>query len=110
MDLYRDLPEPRSRESYAELDAALKELTTVVAIERVGYFKGPPALADSPNRIAANNNPKDISLDGVFRRGLLIYEDGQSDPIPSLSLAVALEYFKAHEIAFEFTDGADGKP
>ena len=109
MDLYRDLKEPRNGESYSLLEKALKELKSVVAIERVGYIKGPPALSGDPDRIAANNLPKDGEIDGTYRRGLLIWEDNVEEPMPSLSLAVTLKYLEANGIGFEMVKGEDGK-
>ncbi len=102
LDLYRDLKEPRSGESYGLLEKALREIKSVVTIERIGYVKGPPALRDEPDRIAANNLPKDGEIDGLYRRGLLIWEDGVEAPIPSLSLAVTLRYLEANGVGFEF--------
>lgn len=109
MDLYRDLKEPRSGESYGQLEKVLRETKSIVTIERIGYVKGPPALRDDPDRVAANNLPKDGDIDGLFRRGLLIYEDGVEAPIPSLSLAVTLKYLEANGVGFEFVKDGQGK-
>ena len=71
MDIYRDLPEPRDRLHYAALESALKELKSVIAIQRVGFVEGPPALygPDDINRIAVNNISKDSTIDGVCCNG-----------------------------------------
>ena len=60
IDLYRDLPEPRSAELYPQLEAALRKLDKVIVIERLpsanlSHIKPPPAIADQPDRIAVNN-------------------------------------------------------
>ncbi len=107
VDLYRDLPEPRNREGYAELESAFRELKSIIAIERIGYFKGPPALANDPDRIVANNLPRDF--DGVFRRGLIAAEKGLAEPFPSLSLAATLRFLETKNVEVSFVDGPGGK-
>lgn len=107
VDLYRDLPEPRNREGYPALESAYRELKSIISIERVGYFKGPPALADEPDRIVANNLKRDE--DGVFRRGILVIEKGFDEPFPSLSLAAALRFLETKNVEVSFVDGPDGK-
>ena len=107
VDLYRDLPEPRNREGYPDLESAYRELKSIISIERVGYFKGPPALADEPDRIVANNLPRDF--DGVFRRGLIAAEKGLDEPFPSLSLAATLRYLETKNVEVSFVAGPDGK-
>lgn len=106
LDLYRDLPEPRSKEFYPELEAAFKKVTRLMAIERLGYFKAPLALTDEPARIVPNNLPRDNpedGLDGYYRRGPLAFETRGEQARPSFSLAVTLQYleFKHLEYAIE---------
>jgi adenylate cyclase len=96
LDLYRDLPEPRSREYYPELEAALKSVTRLIAIERLGYFKAPPALAAEPDRIAANNLARDYTIDGYYRRGTVTFGTDEL----SLSLAVVLRYLDQEKIPY----------
>jgi CHASE2 domain-containing sensor protein/class 3 adenylate cyclase len=100
LDLYRDLPEPRNRTLYPELEKALKELKRVVAIERVGFFKGPPALAAEPDRVLANNLPKDYTVDGYYRRGLLALDTKGEEPYPSFSLGVVLKFLEQESIPY----------
>lgn len=107
LDLYRNLPEPRDKAGFAELDAALKELKRVVGITRLDYFAGPPSLDEEPDRVATNNLPKDF--DGVFRRGLLIGEHKLDEPVPSLSLAVTLAYLREVNVPYDFVAGPGGK-
>ncbi len=106
LDLYRDQPEPRSRALYPQLEAALKKLARVIVIERVGFFKYPPALADGPEeRLSANNLEKDYAIDGYYRRMPLAIEkdpDGNPliPPVQSFSLAVTLAYLDAHGVDY----------
>ena len=107
VDLYRDLPEPRNREGYAALESAFRELKSIIAIERIGYFKGPPALNDEPDRIVANNLPRDF--DGVYRRALIAFEKKGDEPFSSLSLAAALRFLETKNVEVSFVPGPDGR-
>jgi adenylate cyclase len=102
LDLYRDLPEPRNKSLYPLLEKALKDLKRVVAIERVGYFKPPAALAAEPDRIFANNLPKDYTVDGYYRRAPLALEAKGEEPYPSFSLGLTLKYLEQEGKAFAF--------
>ena len=103
MDFYRNLPEPRNRDGYKELESALQELKSIVAITRYPLIKGPPALAQEPDRVAVNNLVKDDRLDGVCRRGLLMMEDVPKgeEKIPSLSLVVTCAYLRFLGVPYE---------
>jgi adenylate cyclase len=101
LDMYRDLKEPREGKYYSDLEAVLKTEKRIIAIERVGYVSGPPALAEEPDRIAANNFSKDTNLDGLFRRGLIALEDKDAEPYPSLSFALVLRYLDENGIPWE---------
>ena len=102
LDLYRDLPEPRDKTLYSFLENALKDLKRVVAIERVGYFKGPAALAGEPDRVFANNLPKDASVDGSYRRAPLALETKGEEPYPSFSLGLTLKFLEQEGIKYGF--------
>ncbi|MGB8168523.1 MAG: adenylate/guanylate cyclase domain-containing protein [Chthoniobacteraceae bacterium] len=104
LDLYRDLPEPRDRRLYPQLEAALQGLKRVIAIERVGFVKAPQALAAEPDRIAANNLPKDFTVDGYYRRGPLVIETGVPQPMYSFGLALALKYLEQQNVPTESVD------
>lgn len=108
LDLYRNLPEPRTREQYPQLEAALRKLDRVIAIKRIGFVDAPPALAEMPERISANNLPSDEGIDGVCRRGPLFCEADVPEPMPSFSLALTLAYLDAHGIDYGVVDSSDG--
>ena len=110
LDLYRDLPEPRTKEFYPILEKALRDLKRVVAIERVGYFKGPPALAAEPDRVLANHQPKDYSVDGYYRRALLALENKGEEPYPSFSLGLTLKYLEQENIPVGFEGALPQRP
>ncbi len=114
LDIYRDLPEPRIRtdaegkaidtKRYADFGEELKKLDRLYVIERVGYVFAPEALRDT-EQVTANNFNKD-PVDGYYRRGPLFVmkakEDGTYEPVPALSLALALKYLDSHGIGGEF--------
>ena len=101
LDLYRNLPEPRDGHLLPQLDAALKKLPRVLAIKRVGYFEAPRALADEPNRVVANNLPKDVAVDGSYRRGPLAIVIGTPNPGSSFSFALAARFLEAKDVGME---------
>ncbi len=109
LDMYRDLPEPRNGSLFPQLESALKKLERVVGIERVGFVKASPALAET-ERVAANNLIKDYGVDGLYRRGPLLVESGVPEPEESLSLAVARRYLTEHGVEAELVPGPDGAP
>ncbi|HYR58411.1 MAG TPA: adenylate/guanylate cyclase domain-containing protein [Chthoniobacteraceae bacterium] len=105
LDLYRDLPEPRDKRLYPQLETALKKLARVLAITRVGYFDAPAALANDPGRVVANNLPKDRTIDGYYRRAPLFIETHVAEPMQSLSLALVLAYLEKSGTDFSLENG-----
>ena len=101
LDIYRDLKEPRSGLFYHKIEHTFLKNEKIIAIERLGYVKPPPALADKPERIAPNNIPRDYKVDDVYRRAYLFMESGLPEPRPSLALALAMEYLAAHDVPIE---------
>jgi len=97
LDLYRNLPEPRNRAEYPQLENALKKLGRVIGLERVGYVEAPPALAET-GRICANNIPRDI--DGYYRRAPLFIQTTDSGVRISLSLLATLFYLDTKHVDY----------
>jgi adenylate cyclase len=108
LDIYRDLKEPRSGEHYPELAKALLRLDNVIAIERISTIKPPPVLQDQLDRVAPNNFPFDLQVDGVCRRAYLIFESDVSQPRESFALALAHTYLAAHNIDVRMVDAPGG--
>ncbi len=103
VDLYRDLPEPRSGAGRPALDAVLLKHDTIVAIRRVPDLGPPPALEHLPERVAAGNFPRDAAIDGTVRRAYLrVRHDGES--WPSLAVALSSAWLRAQgkEVASSF--------
>jgi adenylate cyclase len=97
LDMYRDLPEPRDRDpqyktKYPKFEEVLKKRQRIFAITRIGYVDPPPALSEDPERVSANNLLKDVEVDGVYRRGPLICEQGLKEPKASLSFVLTVSY------------------
>ena len=108
LDLYRDLPEPRSGELYPKLAETLLRLENVIAIERIPGIKPPPVLAGLPGRVAPNNLPIDYQFDGGYRRAYLFLEDGLPEPRESFPLALARAYLATRHIEAELIDQPGG--
>ncbi len=104
LDIYRDLKEPRSGESYPKLAETLVRLESVIAIERIPEIKPPPVLADLPGRVAPNNLPFDHQFDRVGRRAYLFLEGGLPQPRESFALALTVTYLTAHDIGVKLVD------
>jgi adenylate cyclase len=102
MDIWRDLPEPRSGKFYPLIEETLRQLDNVVAIEKIRGkkargIKPPPALVGHPERVAPNNVPND-QVDGICRTAYLFLESGLPEPRESFALALAGDYLAAKHI------------
>lgn len=96
LDFYRDLPEPRSGAGLPRLDEVLLKYDSIIAIRKVPDIGPPPALANLPARVAANNFPTDAAIDRVVRRSYLTRKsDGES--VPSLAFALAAAWLRAQQ-------------
>ncbi len=111
LDIYRDLPEPRTGEQYPELERVFQKYENIIAIERLGKIKGPPSLEKTPERIAPNNLPRDYTIDDTFRRAPLFFEAGLPEARPSFAMAVAAEFFSRKNVEVQLTEPAtEGEP
>lgn len=111
LDLYRDLPEPRIRvgtpfeaedqKRFAKFCEDLRAIKTLVVLERMGVVKPPPAFAEVPDQVSANNLPKDYAVDGVYRRAPLFvnrYSEAKLGAVSAVVDALHLLGF-----SFDFT-------
>jgi adenylate cyclase len=101
LDIWRDLPEPRSGESYPQLEKTLRELENVYVIEKLPRgsraVQPPPAIANQPDRITPNNVASD-SIDGICRTAYLFLEEKLPEPRASFALALAGNYLLAQHV------------
>jgi adenylate cyclase len=104
LDIWRDLPEPRTGELYPELEKALRKLENVICIESLSETPPPPAIADQSNRFAPNNLPFDHPFDGICRRAYLSLEGGLEESKPSLALVLASYYLLNHDEVVTLVD------
>ena len=109
LDLYRDLPEPRSGALFPQLREALLAVPKMVVITRVGgsqsggrepipEIKAPSVFETDSESIAPNNLPVDYQFDGVYRRAYLYLEDGQPQWRASFPLALVRKYLEGRGI------------
>jgi adenylate cyclase len=122
LDLYRDLPEPRifgkpeseefqkGKQRFDAFCAELKKLTRLVVITRVGFVPPPPAFADVPDQVSANNLPKDTKVDGVYRRAPLFVEVSPTEQKPSFSLMLAMAYLNQQGVDCGFVPNPAALP
>jgi len=104
VDLFRDLPEPRSGEFYPKLEQILRTRENIIAIERIPDIKPPPALVDQPDRFAPNNLSSDKQFDGICRGATLFFEGGMAEPRESFALALTHFYLDAHRVEASMVD------
>lgn len=105
LDLYRDLPEPRSGSESEVLKAALDRHPNAIFIRRIEAqepaIPPPPALLNCPERVGFNNFPVDQAIDNKMRRGLLfadVHDDGALRTLHSFPLRLALLYLAGQNL------------
>ena len=96
LDLYRNLPEPRTKGASPHLASVLRETENLIAIFSLPDARGkhippPPALADRPDRLAFNDFPIDQN---VVRRGLLFAKVPDGETYESFALSLAEKYLE----------------
>jgi adenylate cyclase len=95
LDLFRDIPVPRSGEYAQQLQEVFRTNDKIVATWKLpteGESTGippPPVLRDRPSRLGFGDFPFDDKLDKMVRRGLLYASDGNNS-YESLALQTAL--------------------
>lgn len=104
LDLYRDLPEPRSGQFTNALNATLARQTNLICIYsgRTGNPVGPPPmLDDQPARIGFNDFPADRDSSVVRRALLLAFADEQ--PLRSIAGQVAFHFLRQRGVEPRWT-------
>ncbi len=102
LDLYRDIPVPRSGIGRARLDAVFAAHPHIIAIEKFGDelssgIPPPPFFAAWPERVGFNDFPADAGIDDKVRRGLL-YLSKDTNYYSGLALQLALLYLSAEGV------------
>jgi len=102
LDIWRDLPVPRSGEGLAELNQVLEAGSNIVAIFTLDGISPPAVLKSRHDRIAFNDNfPPDKEVDRTVpkvRRSLLFADAEDGKPYDSLPYRCALKYLETRGI------------
>lgn len=105
LDMWRDLPVPKSGTGIEELNNVLRGNSNIIAIYTLGGIQPPPALRDRRDQIAFNDNfPGDVDVDSTIpkaRRCVLIANSDAGEPLDSLPFRVATLYLEGHGIVPE---------
>jgi adenylate cyclase len=95
VDIYRDLPEPRSAEKTPILNRTLQQAGNVVCIYSVdAKTPPPPAIADQRERIGFNDFPVNDPEKMVVRRALISMTDTAQQQVASFAFQLAVSYLK----------------
>lgn len=98
LNIHRDIPVPPG---YQELVAVFQTTPNLIGIEKVSRDRFYPSIAPPPllkqlGQVSASDLV--VDQDGVLRRGILYPRTNDEPALPSLGLAVALEYLQAEGI------------
>jgi adenylate cyclase len=102
LDIWRDLPVPKSGLHSNELAEVFLAHPNIIAIYTRDGIGAPPVLRDQPERIAFNDNlPPDVEVDSTIpkvRRSLLFETSKSGDTLDSLPFRLALTHLEKHGI------------
>ena len=103
VDIWRDVPVPKSGTGLARLEQVLKTNSNIIEIFTLdGIVKPPPVLQDQPERIAFNDNfPPDVEVADTIpkvRRSLLFADSASGAQYESLPFRTALMYLEQRGI------------
>ncbi len=110
LDIWRDIPVPKSGVGLAHLNQVLQSHSNIIAIFTLGGIAPPAVLKSNPERIAFNDNfPVDIEVDRTIpkvRRCMLFGDSSEGQSFYSLPFRLAMLFLEGKGIAPEF-DPAD---
>jgi adenylate cyclase len=110
VDLWRDIPVPKSGIYVQELNQVLESFSNIVAIFTLDGIAPPPILKSDPERVAFNDNfPPDVGVDKTIpkvRRSLLTGKTASGETFDSLPFRLAQIYLARKGIEPE-ADPAD---
>jgi adenylate cyclase len=111
LDIWRDVPVPKSGEFLPLFNEVLRTNDNLIAIYTLGGIMPPPALWETTERLGFNDNfPVDYDVDLVnkkVRRTILTVEAESGPPLRSLAFCMADRYLSRQGIHPVF-DQADG--
>ena len=110
LDLWRDIPVPKSGLFHHDLAQALLAYPNIIGIFTLGGIAPPPALASDHDRIAFNDNfPPDVRVDHTIpkvRRSLLFADSDSGQSFYAFPFRLAMLYVEGKGITPEL-DPAD---
>jgi adenylate cyclase len=99
LDIWRDIPVPKSGVHLKQLDEALLSHSNIVAIYTLDGIKPPAALQSRPDQLGFNDNFVVDTLGDKRVRRTLLYDGGPSgEPYDSLAYRLALIYLQERGI------------
>lgn len=102
LDIWRDLPVPKSGVHSNELTQVLLQFPNIIAIYTRDGIAPPPALRDQPDRLAFNDNlPPDIEVDRTIpkvRRSELFETSESGDTRDAFPFRLAVGYLETQGI------------
>lgn len=105
LDMWRDIPVPKSGESLEELNRMFLAHPNIIAIFTLAGIAPPPVLASDPDRIAFNDNfPPDLGVDHTIpkvRRSLLFADAASGESYYALPFRLAMLYLEGQGIGPE---------
>jgi len=105
MDIWRDLPVPKSGIGLPQLNKTLETNDNIIGIFTFDGISPPPVLKSNAQRVAFNDNfPVDVEVASTIpkvRRSLLFADRFPGESYDSLPFRIALMYLERKEIAPE---------
>jgi adenylate cyclase len=106
LDIWRDMPVPKSRAYLKQLNEAFLSHSNVVAIFTLDGIKPPAVLQSRHDQLGFNDNLViDTRVDKRVRRTLLSADAPSGENFDSLALRVALIYLERHGIGLAIDPG-----
>ena len=106
LDIWRDVPVPRSGAHLKDFNEVLLKHTNIVCIYTLGGIAPPAALFDFPDRLGFNDNfPVDNRVEKTTRKGrrcMLISKDESGHRLESLPFRIACVYLKQRGVEPRF--------
>jgi len=112
LDIWRDIPVPKSGTGLPQLNQVLESNSNIVAIFTLGGIAPPPILKSNPDRIAFNDNfPPDVEVNPTIpkvRRSMLFGDSASGQSFYSLPFRLAMLFLEGKGVVPEL-DPADAK-
>jgi adenylate cyclase len=112
LDIWRDIPVPKSGAHLKEFNEVLQAHTNIIGIYTLGGIAPPAALMPYPDRLGFNDNfPVDDRVEKTtpkVRRSMLFCEAESGQRLEALPFRVVRKYLDQRGIAVRFNDATPG--